>query len=324
MDLLVTLLLGEIDSKFLRNYYLPTILFYILGIFLLDSFKVTYFWTYLSLNNIGLLSAMIALISIFAWLTSITLMGGSSAMYRILEGYGRLNPLRSLRRFQEKKFKTIKNEIETLDKQYVEYNDQNKNLPADFRMKRNQLYRMLVTRYPDDEIWLLPTSFGNSIRAFEIYPRVMYGIDAIEGWSRLMAIIPSEFLNQINDSRANVAFWVNSLFLQGFALLGYVILVLYTKIWLYRFFSIIVVISMIASYNQATNSVIGWGTMFKAAFDVFLPDLCKKKIGFEVPETKIDKHKLWTEFSQAVIYLRPDIMPDRKALHKVIEDKDKL
>ena len=88
---------------------------------------------------------------------------------------------------------------------------------------------MMVTQYPDDEFWLLPTSFGNSIRAFEVYSRIMYGIDAIEGWSRLLAVIPTEYLEKINDSKANVAFWVNNLFLGGLAFLGYFVLALYTK-----------------------------------------------------------------------------------------------
>ena len=63
---------------------------------------------------------------------------------------------------------------------------------------------------------LLPTSFGNIIRVIEIYPRVMYGFESIEGWARLLAVIPTDYRNLINAAKSDIDFWINIFFLALF------------------------------------------------------------------------------------------------------------
>ena len=48
--------------------------------------------------------------------------------------------------------------------------------------------RYAVENFPDDIEWVLPTRLDNLIRAFEVYPRVVYGLDSIPAWPRLQAV----------------------------------------------------------------------------------------------------------------------------------------
>lgn len=84
--------------------------------------------------------------------------------------------------------------------------EQGREFPDDRLMKRNRLKLEIVESFPDQERWLLPTSFGNTIRAFEVYPRVMYGIDSIIGWNRLLGVIPKEYGDLYNDAKTSGGF----------------------------------------------------------------------------------------------------------------------
>ena len=80
-------------------------------------------------------------------------------------------------------------------------------------------------QFPDEEAWLLPTSFGNTIRAFEVYPRVMYGLDAIPGWLRILAVIPKDYRESVDNAKAQVDFWLNLWFLSILMIFEYVLTV---------------------------------------------------------------------------------------------------
>jgi hypothetical protein len=58
----------------------------------------------------------------------------------------------------------------------------------------------------------LPTRFGNSIRAFELYPREAYGADEVPLWLRVAALAPKDLLETVADRRAQVDFMVNCSF----------------------------------------------------------------------------------------------------------------
>jgi hypothetical protein len=73
-------------------------------------------------------------------------------------------------------------------------------------------------RYPVEDDEISPTRFGNSIRSFERYAFVRYGLDSQTVWYELEAVAPSGVVQTINNSKASVDFCVCSLYLS--ALLG--------------------------------------------------------------------------------------------------------
>jgi len=175
--------------------------------------------------------------------------------------------------------------------------------------------REAAERFPDKEYYLLPTSFGNIVRAFEVYPRVMYGLDAIPGWSRLLSVIPNEYKVLVDDAKAQVDFWVN-IWLFALIVLGeYFVFVLNVSQIKSIWFPAVVVCLVIISYLRARSAAVQWGNLVKAAFDVFLVDL-RNKLGFPNPSDKGAEQILWHRFSQAVIYADAESLPNRYGIQE--------
>ncbi len=66
------------------------------------------------------------------------------------------------------------------------------------------------------------------------------------------------------------------------------------------------------SYTRAISSAVEWGDLFKAAFDVFLPDLARK-LQFDQPAFQEETRSLWHSFSQAIIFRAPGVLAVRSA-----------
>lgn len=156
----------------------------------------------------------------------------------------------------------------------------------------------------------MPTSFGNIIRAFEVYSRVMYGIDAIPGWPRLISVIPKDYNNIIRDVKSIVDFWVNIWMLTWIIIIEYIALAAYQKVAHIIWFPFIMLAFSFFVFSRAKVAALEWGEMVKASFDVFLPALYEK-LGFLFPKNRDEERKLWHDFGQAVIYRTPDNFPTR-------------
>lgn len=168
-------------------------------------------------------------------------------------------------------------------------------------VRRIELSQKKAERFPDAEGWLLPTAFGNTLRAFEVYPRIMYGLDAIPGWERLLTVIPKEYRTLIDDAKAQTDFWLNLWFLNLVFAFEYIFLLISTqKLNLISLLPLTIFLSFITSY-RARLAVVEWGHYIKAAFDVFLPELYEK-LGFEQPCDRDAERANLVRFSQAIIY----------------------
>jgi hypothetical protein len=147
----------------------------------------------------------------------------------------------------------------------------------------------------------LPTRFGNKIRAFEIYPFVIYGLDAIPGWSRLLAVIPAVYRQTIDDSKAQVDFWVNVLFGSWLTLFLYGALAVAHRAapqpWLP---ALALVVAWFSSYG-ARQAVGEWGSLVMSAFDLFRADLCKN-LGLKMPPSIHEEREMWVLMSQVMVY----------------------
>ena len=173
--------------------------------------------------------------------------------------------------------------------------------------KLNELSTKYAEMFPDHENWLLPTTFGNAIRAFEIYPRVMYGIEAIQGWDRLQAVISKDFRDLVDTSKTQTDMWVNFWILSLIFFGIYLFFTLFTGYFILWAALVAFIAPWVAS-RQAVSSAIGWGEMVKASFDVFLPEL-RTKLGYEANLTPELEREFWEQYSAAIIYRLPDTMP---------------
>ena len=79
-----------------------------------------------------------------------------------------------------------------------------------------------LARYPIDDRQILPTKFGNAIRAFETYGKTRFNMDSQTLWCELVAVAPRYIQSEINSAQSSVDFFVALLYLSlffGFACL---------------------------------------------------------------------------------------------------------
>lgn len=303
---------GELPKLFDRNFavgfFLPVAIFATLSGGILTQYGfapdiISYLATDLLIGTtvLGLLS----------WVGGIFLLAINRDLYRFVEGYGKYNPIKLLSWIEKRRYKNSLDALDNLDEEYRMCIDNHKEFPAQSRIKRNKLIRQLAEEFPDKEEYLLPTPFGNVLRSFEIYPRVMYGLEAIDGWGRLLAVIPKDYLELIDAAKAQVDFWVNL----G---LAFILLEVEYLSLAYVFGSqlnwwiilILLILATIAPF-RATSSAREWGDYVKSAFDMFTPAM-RETLGFELPKNRGEEKKQWTNFSQAIIYRVPERIPELK------------
>jgi hypothetical protein len=290
-----------VGKDFAIGCLLPVAVFLVLTLSTAQSFDI---WIALAQDIKAELAVGATLIVLVAWLMAISLLALNRLIYRALEGYGLLNPLRLLGGLERQRYKQLKNEILTLEKSVAATADSN---DANTRARLGRRVQTIVERYPDSEEWLLPTSFGNTIRAFEVYPRVMYGIEGIQGWLRLLGVIPKDYMETLTTAKSQADLWVNFLVLTLIYVFFCLWLIVLTASWQFLWIPVVAIAVCLLFYSLARSGVQQWGELVKAAFDIFLPDL-HKKFEFEASLDPAARRTKWSKWSQAVIYRNPKFL----------------
>ena len=63
--------------------------------------------------------------------------------------------------------------------------------------------------YPPPHAGIMPTKFGNILKASEAYAGTRYGIDSVQFWPRLWHVIPTSYQQTIENARNELSFLVN-------------------------------------------------------------------------------------------------------------------
>jgi hypothetical protein len=306
-----------LNKNFAIGYFIPSVILlvgsYSVYIHLVDKVDISFD----VLRKIQESSALIGttLVALLSWTGGILLLAINRDIIRILEGYGVINPFRLFSKIihiQKLSFRRLRRRKSELDKKRDNAKANGSDLCPIDRAKRREVITRLAWRFPSSEEFILPTSFGNAIRSFEVYPHDMYGVDSIPAWPRLYAVIPKDYREALDDAKALLDFWVN-LWLASIIILLEYLLIAATK-GLFNPSSMIIVglliLASFASYNRATASALGWGSLVRSSFDLFLDDL-RLKLGYLLPESPASQREMWTSFSRAVYYAYPESLPPR-------------
>jgi hypothetical protein len=246
------------------------------------------------------------------WAAAVLLLILNHPLYRFLEGYmfpGRLAEWLKTRNRRD--LQSRLREIRALYDKWAELGCEFSEFPEGDRYKT--LRSDLVKWMPPLESDILPTRFGNAIRAFEVYPSELYGADIGVIWPRLTSVMPTAFGEQIEDVRSQIDFLVNCcLFSATIAFLGFS-RTIYSATWqdLHTIVGWFLwaaggAIATCLFYRLAVTRVPAWGDLVRSAFDCYLPALAEQ-LGFEVPPTEAKLRTFWWTFSQQLIYGRdPD------------------
>jgi hypothetical protein len=127
--------------------------------------------------------------------------------------------------------------------------------------------------------------------------------------------MPKEFVDQIQDQRSHVNFFVNcSLFSAIIGLLALARALVFRSHGIDTFTAggehwgwlMGSVLATYLFYRLAIAHIPAWGALIMSAFDCYLPALAAQ-LGFELPHSESMRRAFWTSFSQQLIYGRePD------------------
>jgi hypothetical protein len=155
---------------------------------------------------------------------------------------------------------------------------------------RSEAGKDLLQNFPDEPRLVLPTRFGNIMRAFERYPWVQYGMDAIYLWPRLVAVIPEPYaLSYLTGVLCVATVAAGLAYLPpdpAAHVLAPAAVFLGASVWLYH-----------RSFDAAAD----WGHFVKGAFDLYRGELLKKMGYQQQPLSRAKERDLWNRISYQVM-----------------------
>jgi hypothetical protein len=152
----------------------------------------------------------LAYIGALLWTFAILLMLVNDFLFKVLEGYyWPTANLKCLRLQKQREFSYLTGERDRLRAEWVESIKQGKDFPVSLRRDFDELRRKIVIKFPSNVDAILPTRFGNAIRAFEDYSRAVYGADSIPLWVHLSTVMPKDYQAAVEDCRMQVACFMN-------------------------------------------------------------------------------------------------------------------
>lgn len=210
----------------------------------------------------------------------------STPLYRFLEGYAWPSSLRRWR--AERHLRKKKNILIQVDK-------------AKAGWEKGLLLEKLA-RYPVSDAQVVPTRFGNAIRAFETYGKSRFNLDSQTLWSELCAVAPKSVQKDMDAARAIVDFFVS--FFYGSLALSIIALIAapYEADAIQaRVFAALSLAVAWGCYEMAVRSCAYWRATVQALVNLGRVDLAKA-LGLELPATLAAEKEMWGNVTSYVYY----------------------
>jgi hypothetical protein len=224
----------------------------------------------------------------------------STPLYRLLEGY---SWPRSLARRRAKAHVSRKAKLEEA---------MNAAQPG----WEQGLYLERIARYPLDDSQIVPTRFGNAIRAFETYGSTRFNLDSGTMWSELVAVVPEALRKDIDQARAIVDFFVSSFFAcVGFGVLA-IAAAIYDNVFVIplSFAGSLFLLSW-GSYEMAVVSCSYWRATNQALINLGRSALATA-LGLKLPSTIAEELDMWSNLT-AYVYHRSFPSADRLDRYRI-------
>ena len=302
-------------------------------------------------KDANLIQASINLL-LFTVILGFTLFSLSTYIYKAFEGYtfilGVNSRLRSsflerqLRRFKRIEIERIwiEKQISATNKKIVKESENLGSETEQWRERRiaryykkiNSLYDRQYANaleksdnFPPSAQFILPTRFGNILRASEMYSGLRYGIDAVPLWGRLAHIIPDDGMEKVDEANNQCLFLLNASALAIIFSIICFLTIIYQAIMLWLnsqsiilfplpsngwlswnmvvFYAILVVISIATAwffYVASLFNVNQYGQMIRAAYDLYRFDLLEA-LRLKLPKTLSEEKQLWRRINYFVV-----------------------
>jgi hypothetical protein len=254
----------------------------------------------------------VAALTVFVLITTVLLFALNIPLIRLYEGYPWQNSWLGQWRTKDQRrrarlLQQVRERARLLTRQTHEANVSNA-LPPDFSTLLNRSGQARSS-FPVKETSILPTRLGNVIRAFEGYPMLKYGIDAIILWPRLAQKLPKEVQEALDDAKASFDFMLNCSVLSAVSAVAEMTTGLirhhssyssYAGTWLLwtTFFLALSYLFYLGAINRAAS----WGTEVKVAFDLYRFELLSA-LGYKIDVSgPKEERALWEEISYQLLY----------------------
>jgi hypothetical protein len=315
-------LFGDLPSLFGRDFaigfLLPVAFFIPVSYLVADGFGSVSIHAYLgSIRSMKDQPALLgATVFVFVlWFGGVTLLALNRTIIRIKEGYGRWNPAKFFGFIERRRFKALQSDLGNLDSEFFLMKELSLVKEQDaIRGRRSDLLRELAERFPDQEEYLLPTAFGNTIRAFEVYPRVIYGLDAIPLWPRLLMVMSEDVRALVDSAKAEMDFWLNLWAMSVLLVTEYLTLAVFTHHRGYLWLLLLTLLLIPISSSRSRVAAAVWGEMVKAAFDMHLTKL-REAFQMKEEQDRNSEQRYWEGLSRALIYRSKEDLPPRSERH---------
>lgn len=286
----------------------------------------------LSGDNFNLAQAAIYLL-LFTTVLGFTLFSLSTYIYKAFEGYtfilGVNSSLRrsflrrQLRRFNRNEQDRIwvEKQIKRIDHKITKANEYQGEINENRRFRRLERYseqrKTLYDRqyvvasersenFPPEGSYILPTRFGNILRAAEMYAGTRYAIDSVPLWGRLAHVIPEDAMGKIDEANNQCLFLLNASLLAGIYMLlcliasafrGIALLTNHNFIFekmliLYIALGILAGAAAWFFYVASLFNVSQYGHMIRTAYDLYRFNLIEA-LHLKLPTTLQQERQLW-------------------------------
>jgi hypothetical protein len=285
---------------------------------------------------------------LFSVILGFTISSLNIFLLKVYEGIVILWRLPWFRRHQQRRARKLKRKQERLQKRIDRLEnaiDARKNRSDREERKSSREERLLDSlnaenfylkqtyelNFPPHYTGVLPTGFGNILKAAEAYARSRYSIDSVPVWPRLIHVIPDSYYVRIQQSNNELSFLVNCSFLSGvFAILSlmaalyqyYVAnlaaigvdellyfnpLVLdpdiyYQRAGLYLGVFVLTVVVTVVFNRAALLLVNTYGNMIRSAYDLFRSSLLTQ-LNLPLPKDSVEEQDIWSMVSESMVVM---------------------
>jgi hypothetical protein len=165
--------------------------------------------------------------------------------------------------------------------------------------------------FPDLRDRLLPTRFGNAVRAFEDHPFKRWGLDGVPAWPRIEMLLSADERELHTDAKIELNVFVN--LSVGAALVGVALLVdLATNqpvAWYWCWAYALPFAAAYALYLPTVGAAARWGSEVRSSFDLHRLELYEE-LGVRTPVSFSDERAVAGDVNVLLVYgnhLRDDL-----------------
>lgn len=164
---------------------------------------------------------------------------------------------------------------------------------------------LLDRRYPSTEGQILPTRFGNAVRAFEHHALVRWGLSTVAAWPRVELLLSEQESTILAAVKSDADLLVNaSLLSYGVGITLLVKAGVTGARWDAWLIGLIPFLVGYCFYRIAVGAAIRWGSEVRSCMDLHRLELYER-MGLRLPATKEEEARIANSINQCLLYGKP-------------------